>query len=781
MSGEAIARVGANARIRSALQRLPPKMLSLRSGASTEVVQAGAVEGRVGSNIQRIEGAMFTSMKDKGSVPALYKEYVQRIAQVLGRMLSLTSNRRPSIADAPLQPGEPDAALRMPAVPPPPLPPPPPRYGQGQLLRLLPDDSGRREGGEGGGIFAIVAGGHVRCPLAAVDAAERAAIPAAAPEYDACSQLVLPWRPPEASGWEAALVADVDGLARLHDRSRSLVARTAALAAEGDRVAESSLDAALFEAEEMLRAVRELPCIARIAAPLEQAILDALALEPLPRRARGLITAIERLSVESLAAAALRGSGCAGARRYAPGQWLTLRRGTGWMDVAVGDAEAQQHSGRALWLHPWNHAPRALPSADAESLRMWDARVMHAQHAHIIDALSHRKLDALRECVQVAVTSVGANAGADGVGGVEDAETLSEWLRAMHARMCDGGPRDKPLAVLLTAPPAAGKTWLMSQLIVHTLGGAGELIPILIKAEQLQRRLLADEAGFAAAWNWIDAYLRVEKPGVHYVFLRQVLMARRALVLLDGLDEAHAAHERIERHVSEVLAPQGHVLLVTSRPAGLHAARFGTWHQMRLKPLSEAQQATALRRRLSEDAVVKLLPYLRERMPIDSETGLKITANPLMLSMVVSIAELHEGIEMPTTTAELYEVAAGTMLARAASKVSAEARDLLQATFVRAHTSEARIITREHVEAAAADDARLVGAKVELYALVERDQLPLVRLLQREPLQMQATHLSFQEFYAMRAVCDGERLLGVTYGQPAFPTATSFDNPASHS
>ena len=46
-------------------------------------------------------------------------------------------------------------------------------------------------------------------------------------------------------------------------------------------------------------------------------------------------------------------------------------------------------------------------------------------------------------------------------------------------------------------------------------------------------------------------------------------MARRALILIDGLDEAGQIRDEMERHVAEVLAPQGHVLLATSRPAGI--------------------------------------------------------------------------------------------------------------------------------------------------------------------------------------------------------------------
>ena len=46
----------------------------------------------------------------------------------------------------------------------------------------------------------------------------------------------------------------------------------------------------------------------------------------------------------------------------------------------------------------------------------------------------------------------------------------------------------------------------------------------------------------------------------------------------------------------------------------------------------------------------------------------------------------------------------------------------------------------------------------ELRSLILKDQLPLVRLLQAEPLQMQAFHLSFQEFFAMCALRDDRAL-----------------------
>ena len=119
--------------------------------------------------------------------------------------------------------------------------------------------------------------------------------------------------------------------------------------------------------------------------------------------------------------------------------------------------------------------------------------------------------------------------------------------------------------------------------------------------------------------------------------------------------------------------------------------------------------------------------------------------------MVVAIAR-RRGLAMPRTTAELYEVATDAMIERASAPPTPATLTLLRAVFFEAHAREQRVITMEHIEAA----ARTVGHEAvgELVDLVTRDQLPLVRLLEKEPLQMQAAHLSFQEFGAMRALCE---------------------------
>ena len=97
----------------------------------------------------------------------------------------------------------------------------------------------------------------------------------------------------------------------------------------------------------------------------------------------------------------------------------------------------------------------ALPPMPSDSsykaMRDWHLRWMHAQHETIADALSGKRLDVRTQCVPIAIT------GTDPSGellAVRDAAALSEWLPTLR----EGGT-----GALLTAGPASGKTWLLSQ------------------------------------------------------------------------------------------------------------------------------------------------------------------------------------------------------------------------------------------------------------------------------------------------------------------------------
>ena len=54
--------------------------------------------------------------------------------------------------------------------------------------------------------------------------------------------------------------------------------------------------------------------------------------------------------------------------------------------------------------------------------------------------------------------------------------------------------------------------------------------------------------------------LAIQERSERYLMLRQAMMARRVLLLLDGHDEGGQVRAQIERHVTQVIAPQGHAM-----------------------------------------------------------------------------------------------------------------------------------------------------------------------------------------------------------------------------
>ena len=292
-----------------------------------------------------------------------------------------------------------------------------------------------------------------------------------------------------------------------------------------------------------------------------------------------------------------------------------------------------------------------------------------------------------------------------------------------------------------------------------------KLVPILVKMQMLQSLLQTNWDLFARSWNWVDAMMLLEHGAgsPYYRMLRQAMMARRALLLLDGLDEGGAMRSEIERHVTEVLAPQGHVMLVTSRPAGVDNQRFKDFHRLSLSPLTEAQQQQAVVQRLGKEEANRLLPYLEGTVPLDEQTHRRITANPLMLSMVISIFQIRRGLGMPRTIYELYEIATRTMIERAGAMEEGfiDVDPLLEHLFLYVHSEQQRKITATHLGAVARQlDAHGQEALSILKERVARDRMPLISLLQIDPIEVQASHLSFQEYFAAKAISAGRPLPG---------------------
>ena len=775
MSGELLSRLAAYPTLRTLLEKsLRPKMLLLSSDKPTSPVHisAHALDTRVGEVISRIKKSVFTGKGDMEQVPGMYKDYVSRMADMLQKTLGslqLQSAEGPSYAP-----------LLMPEVSAPPALPV--RFSSGQLLLVLQrGDTARAAGAQGTTRFGVVReGGRVSLTLAGGDADVA---------HDECVQAVLPWKPGIEDGM--ALVHNVEALSPLAESARRLHADVEALSARSIR--EEQLVKVREEAKRVVEEMALHPLRREVALRSLQAIcskvdaaIEALGSGETASMLDAVTAAVAKLlfDPEAVARDALMDGGTVGARHYASGQWLTVLYNGVWRDAEVLSA-GSQHQLRisegdevSLQLHSWNHAPREIAMDTFEVLRRWWAESLGAQHVHIADALTGKPLEVLKQCVAINVT------GDSQLLGIDDVRGLSSWLHSLHAARLDGKGVSEVAAALLTAPPAAGKTTLISQTVVLALERS-ELVPIVIKVQLLQVRLReAQHDEFTSTSNWVDAYLKFVHAGqpVLYRMLRQAMMARRALLLIDGLDEGGTNRTNIERHIVEVLAQQGHVMLCTSRPAGVDGMRFSSFQRLQLAPLSEEQQHEALTQRLGAVGVEALMPFV-ERMPLDMETERRVTANPLMLSMVASIFEIRKGVDMPNTIVKLYESASEAMLARG-GVLSAEMRTLIEAAFFEAHAAQVRVITEEQLYRAAltvfapsgtialtmADNERLPALERAVKQLtseeqetldnvrgrVAEDKLPLLSLLQIEPLQMQSSHLSFQEYFAARAICSGK-------------------------
>ena len=555
VSGEILARLSAYPKMTQVLEKLPPKILLLASGSATRPMAMGDMAGlaqRVERNMRRIQSATFTGKADSETVPLLYQGYVEQLVGVLQKTLAM-EQRSSSNACHALMPPMPKVSTAPFATP---------RLAAGQLILLLPDVQGRLEGGEGATQLVITDEhkAEKQCAKRVLGDEEPLEL-----TLESCSLAVLPWHPVKhaqtATDEEntllqslTALIGQADAERRTRALADALETLDADLAAKcmtpnglGERVealmaevqcfleaaGASALDNRLVETSPprpvedlgkgnesvtaLSAAVREVACAAQHAVP------GGDPMHPL-RDLRGIVAS---LRPEALAARALQLI-ARGSLRYAGGQAMTVRRDGEWTDAFVGE-DGKLHDERqpiSQILHPWNHAPRELPYADFERLREWHMEVIHAEHSQIVDALSGRPLHALSECVPIAVT--GRDASGSPLETIRCPQSLSKWLNGLHAQLCGGGAVDSRTAAcaVLTAGPAAGKTWLMSQLMMHSFSLGSELIPILVRVERLQKLLLEHPESFEGSWNWVDAYLRIKAEAnaelPHYRMLRQV-------------------------------------------------------------------------------------------------------------------------------------------------------------------------------------------------------------------------------------------------------------------
>ena len=353
--------------------------------------------------------------------------------------------------------------------------------------------------------------------------------------------------------------------------------------------------------------------------------------------------------------------------------------------------------------------------------------------------------------------------------------------------------------VLVTGPSSSGKTFLLHQLVMQELerdgnalvSSASELVPIVVRLKLLARKMETDENVFSTAWNWIDAYLRLEygADSELYLMLRQAMMARRALLLLDGLDEGGDKRMLIERHLVEVVAPQGHVTVLTSRPQGYTDFVFEGFPHLSLQPLTEEQQVEYLAMRLGDncegvlnfhaDASLERLPdeapsasgddEVQQPAIATSEAPMElVTSNPFILLLVASTAIMlqDQGDTMPSTVAEVYGLACTAMIRNVEAsdawssppQTPSNLEALIETVFFVGHLAGKREITLVELERA----VQLLAPSMEVDALQDliyafdgglvQNAVPLFGVLQDRPLRLEPAHPAIQEYFVAKAI-----------------------------
>ena len=397
VSRELLMRLSVYPSMKTVLDRLPPKMLSLASGRLVVAVEEPVIdlEARIDQVVGRIERATFTGKGDKDKVPKLYMEYVER---VVGRLQGTLGFQQMPLS------GEVETRLRAPQ---PELSPVSPlHYADGQRLLLVSEKDSRCDGRVGTTQIGSVKGGRFELTLTGGSVEL---------SFDSVSQAVLPWQTPT-DGWDRVLGCDLSVLQSVLVHMKGLKSKRQSRVVIADSVKMMLAD--------MKRAS---PALESLAADIRTA----------RRSVQRLSEVVRGVGLEVLAAEALNATRAGGVRRYAVDQALTVRLEDGnWHDAEViaveGGAGAHQLQLQrgvcVLTLHPWNHAPRELPHDAFEELRGWWMQSLRSSHAHLADALLGRKLNVLDN--YVAINTSGEDASR---AGVSDAKGLARWLHKLHA------------------------------------------------------------------------------------------------------------------------------------------------------------------------------------------------------------------------------------------------------------------------------------------------------------------------------------------------------------
>lgn len=457
---------------------------------------------------------------------------------------------------------------------------------------------------------------------------------------------------------------------------------------------------------------------------------------------------------------------------------------------------------------------------------------------NLIDTHQHLRLQGIRaggqplsvdlEKVYVSLTAVEKSSLASPSGqaarGEED-KGKTEFTRAGFQPLTIGEALKRYRRLVIIGDPGSGKTTLLAYLALtyarSRRDGANTVwerlqleeknhLPILLQLRDFGSHLKTGHAdpgkdGPALLLNYLRDYYAAQSISLPEDFFEQPLEDKRAVILLDGMDEVAEAQlrQRVARIIEKFAVRYlGNRFVVTSREVGYEgAARIGAEFGLTKVRDFSPEEVRRFVRDWTRVVEVKLAGYESEDIRRQAEAQAEklihaiegnprisaLAVNPLLLTVVALVHRYRAAL--PERRSELYEEAVEVLLGRwdEAKGLETEAmlagrpldagdrRSLLEPVALWMHEKRRREIELDELRPLllpsfknmTAGDAPAATKSVEAFLRLINERSGL--LVERGVGVYGFAHLTFQEYLAARAIADKEDALAYTLERLADP------------
>lgn len=308
---------------------------------------------------------------------------------------------------------------------------------------------------------------------------------------------------------------------------------------------------------------------------------------------------------------------------------------------------------------------------------------------------------------------------------------------------------------IILGPAAAGKTCLMRLLMfkagLKALSKEDEsLVPMFVPVAALSNFEKDMDYKLKCIRGCAVNLLKKEArfPDAIEHMLWQCIVDNKAMILLDGLDEAATNEDKIDNQKQIIALPQKNSIIVTSRVSGFETTEdgrplFDSYNLAKIQPLSiEIQKQIAEKRGVTSEEFTKALEGKYH----------ELAKTPLLLSLLIN--EFKETKTLPEVRASLYGQAVNTMLnvffnknfpkmdQKESDQKKEDIKVFLLKLSVKLHGLKVRDIDAESIENDT--DEHIKTQWKYLQTFIDAGKFSLIILLNGK---YRFSHLSFQEYF----------------------------------